>query len=118
MSGTGLPIVLAAGLEMMYVALVPQSSRFRRLVRSWKYAEQKREHQQRLDEMYRNLPPEMRSRYAYMQQVIQAIRANYSQLSYVTQGFAPRWRPSWRGCSKAMCGCSTPRFTHRDYLRR
>src|SRR3974377_2264977 len=29
-SGTGIPIVLAAGLELMYVALVPQSSRFRR----------------------------------------------------------------------------------------
>jgi len=41
-SGTGLPLVLAAGLEMMYVALVPQSDPFRRLVRSWKYAEQER----------------------------------------------------------------------------
>ena len=51
-SGTGLPLVLAAGLELMYVALVPQSSRFRRLVRSWKYADEKRAHEMQLNEMY------------------------------------------------------------------
>ena len=28
-SGTALPILLAAGLELMYLAIVPQSSRFR-----------------------------------------------------------------------------------------
>src|SRR5215475_1345919 len=66
-SGTGLPLVLAAGLEMIYVAVVPQSSRFRRLVRSWKYAADKREHQKRLAEMQSNLPTEMRSRYAFVQ---------------------------------------------------
>jgi len=41
-SGTGMPLVLAAGLELIYLSLVPQSSAFRRLVRSWKYAEDKR----------------------------------------------------------------------------
>src|SRR3954467_11812953 len=43
-SGTGLPLILAAGLELIYLSVVPQSSRFRRLVRSWKYAEEKRLH--------------------------------------------------------------------------
>ena len=75
-SGTGLPIVLAAGVELMYVAMVPQSSRFRRLVRSWKYAAEKRDHQKKLDEMYRNLPPEMGGRYKSVQQVVEGIRAN------------------------------------------
>src|SRR6266545_5947928 len=50
-SGTGLPLVLAAGIELMYVALVPQSSRFRRLVRSWKYVAEKERHQKRLEDM-------------------------------------------------------------------
>src|SRR5262249_56404273 len=61
-SGTGLPLVLAAGLELMYVSLVPQSSRFRRLVRSWRYAAEKRDHEKRLSAMYMDLPVEMRSR--------------------------------------------------------
>ena len=42
-SGTALPILLAAGLELMYLAIVPQSSRFRRLVRSWPVAQGARE---------------------------------------------------------------------------
>jgi hypothetical protein len=107
-AGTGLPLVLAAGLEMMYVALVPQTSPFRRLVRSWKYAEQKREHQKRLDEMYRNIPPDMRSRYAYVQQVAQAIRANYSQLSYASQVFATQMEAKLAGLLEGyvrlLCG--------------
>src|SRR5207247_3339602 len=41
-SGTGLPLVLAAGLELIYLSLVPPCSRFRRLVRSWQYVEEVR----------------------------------------------------------------------------
>src|SRR6266851_10115145 len=67
-SGTGLPLVLAAGLELIYVSVVPQSSRFRRLVRSWKYAAEKREHEKRLGAMYQELPAPMRSRYASVHQ--------------------------------------------------
>src|SRR5437016_4988371 len=63
-SGTGLPLVLAAGLELIYLSLVPQSSRFRRLVRSWKYAEEKRRNEMKLSAMFHELPPEIRNRYA------------------------------------------------------
>ena len=47
-SGAGLPLVLAAGLELMYLAMVPQNGRFRRLVRSWKFADEKQERKKRL----------------------------------------------------------------------
>lgn len=116
-SGTGLPLVLAAGLEMMYVALVPQSSRFRRLVRSWKYAEDKRAHQKRLDEMFRNLPPEMRSRSAYLQQVAQAIRGNYSQLSYGSQVFATQMDNKLAGLLEGYIRLLNAAYTHREYLK-
>ena len=116
-SGTGIPLVLAAGLEMMYVALVPQSSRFRRLVRSWKYAEQKREHQKRLDQIYRNLPPEMRSRYEYLQQVAQAIRANYAQLSFASQVFATQMENKLAGLLESYVRLLYMAFTHQDYLK-
>src|SRR5437879_5699835 len=76
-SGTALPLVMAAGLELIYVSLVPQSSRFRRLVRSWKYAAEKREHEKYLREMYQDLPEEMRRRYGMIHQVADAIRVNY-----------------------------------------
>src|SRR5438309_8702756 len=54
-SGTGLPLVLAAGLELIYLSVVPQSSRFRRLVRSWKFAEEKRRHDQQMRAMFQEL---------------------------------------------------------------
>src|ERR1039457_6953306 len=58
-AGSGVPLVLAAGLEPIYVSLVPQSSRFRRLVRSWQYAEEKRRIDVNLQAMYKEIPPEM-----------------------------------------------------------
>jgi len=42
LSASGLPLILGAGLELMYLSVVPQMGRFRRLARSWKYAEEKR----------------------------------------------------------------------------
>ena len=43
-SGSFLPIILAGGLELMYLAIVPQNWRFQRLVRSWKFAEEQQKH--------------------------------------------------------------------------
>jgi hypothetical protein len=80
-SGTALPILLAAGLELMYLAVVPQSSRFRRLVRSWQLAEEQLRHQQKLNEMLRNLSPEMQSRYVHCAQICGSIRATFSNKS-------------------------------------
>ena len=86
-SGTALPILLVAGLELMYLTLVPKSSRFRRLVRSWQLADEQLKHQQRLDEMMRNLSPEMQSRYVHCAQICASIRTNFAQLSSQSQIF-------------------------------
>lgn len=116
-SGTGLPLVLAAGLELMYVALVPQSSRFRRLVRSWKYAGEKKAHALKLQEMYKVLPPEMRSRYAFVQQVSQGIRANYQQLSASSQIFARQMAERLDGLLEGYVRLLFTAHTHREYLQ-
>lgn len=86
-SGTALPILLAGGLELMYLALVPQNSRFRRLVRSWQLADEQLKHQQKLNEMLRNLSPEMQSRYVHCAQICGSIRNNFAQLSAQSQIF-------------------------------
>src|SRR6266536_5918091 len=54
-AGSGFPLVLAAGLELIYISLVPQSSRFRRLVRSWQYAEEKRRIEVRLQALFQEI---------------------------------------------------------------
>jgi hypothetical protein len=97
LSGTFLPIILAAGLEMIYLAIVPQSSRFRRLVRSLKFAEEQRKHQEKLNEMLKNLPAEVQSRYVHAAQVCASIRANFSQLSTASQIFLEQIDSSLQG---------------------
>ena len=86
-SGSGLPLVLAAGLELIYLSVVPQSSRFRRLVRSWKYAAEKREHDLKVHAMFQELPASVKDRYGLVFRICQDIRANYSRLSSSSQIF-------------------------------
>src|SRR6266567_3003617 len=86
-SGSFLPIILAGGLELMYLAIVPQSWRFQRLVRSWKLSEQQKQHQQQLNQMLRSLPPEMQRRYIHSAQVCSSIRSNFAQFSSTSQIF-------------------------------
>ena len=86
-SGSFLPIILAGGLELMYLAVVPHNFRFQRLVRSWKFSEQQKQNQKNLSDMLRTLPPEMQSRYIHSAQVCNSIRANFAQFSSTSQIF-------------------------------
>jgi hypothetical protein len=86
-SGSFLPIILAGGLELMYLAIVPQNWRFQRLVKSWKFAEEHQKQQQKLSEMLSSLPAEMQSRYVHAAQVCGAIRSNFAQFSSTSQIF-------------------------------
>jgi len=86
-SGSGFPLILAAGLELIYISLVPQSSRFRRLVRSWQYAAEKRRIELKLQAMFQEIPPEMRVRYGKLDGLCRNIRENYGRLSSTSQMF-------------------------------
>jgi hypothetical protein len=86
-SGSFLPIILAAGVELMYLAVVPHNFRFQRLVRSWKFSEQQKQAQQKLSDMLRSLPAEMQSRYIHSAQVCNSIRSNFAQFSSTSQIF-------------------------------
>src|ERR1051326_4724915 len=86
-AGSGFPLVLAAGLELIYISLVPQSSRFRRLVRSWQYAAEKKRIELKLQAMFNEIPPEMRVRYGKLDGLCRNIRENYGRLSSTSQMF-------------------------------
>lgn len=116
-SGTGLPLLLAAGLELMYVATVPQNSRFRRLVRSWKYAEEKRQKEMKLFDLFKELPPELKSRYEQVVQVARAIRANYAKLSTTSQMFVQQMDQKLTGLQHGYVRLLHASYTHRDYLQ-
>jgi DNA repair exonuclease SbcCD ATPase subunit len=115
-SGTGLPLVLAAGLELMYLSLVPQSSRFRRLVRSWKYAEEKRRREVSLSALFLELPPELRKRYAELEAVCRDIRANYARLSSTSQMFVGQLDERLQGLLQAYLRLLSAARQHEEYL--
>lgn len=116
-AGSGLPLVLAAGVELMYVAMVPQSSRFRRLVRSWKYAAEKKAHERRLQDMFRDLPEPMRSRYSHIQDVVQGIRGNYARLSSTSQMFSKQMEEKLGGLLHGYIRLLHAAHTHAEYLK-
>ncbi len=116
-SGTGLPLVMAAGLELIYLSLVPQSSRFRRLVRSWQYAEEKRRQEQRLSAMFHELPPELRTRFVDLDRLCRGIRANYARLSFTSQIFVKQLQDQLDGLNQGYLRLLHAAHQHREYLR-
>lgn len=116
-SGTGLPLVLAAGLELIYISVVPQSSRFRRMVRSWQYAAEKKKIEQKLMAMFQEIPPEMRIRYAKLDQTCRAIRENYSKLSSTSQMFVKQMQDRLDGLLQGYLRLLHAEHQHIQYLR-
>ena len=116
-SASGLPLLLAAGLELIYLSTVPQNPRFQRLVRSWKYAEEKRRNDQRLNAMYQEIPQEMRVRYAKVDTVCNAIRQNYSRLSSTSQIFAEQMEERLQGLLQGYVRLLHAAWQHGEYLR-
>ncbi len=117
LSGSGLPLVLAAGLELIYVSLVPQSSRFRRLVRSWKYAEEKRREDMKLRAMFQEIPPEMRARYGSVDGLCRAIRQNYGRLSSTSRIFVRQMEDRLIGLRQAYLRLLHAGHQHREHLK-
>lgn len=115
-SGTALPIILAAGVELMYLAVVPQSSAFRRLVRSWKYADQKKEHEKRLRVLQSQLPPELREKYTRLQATAAEIRGNYARLSSTSQIFVEQMNEKLNALLSSYLRLGTARLMYGEHL--
>ena len=116
-SASGLPLILAAGLELIYLSLVPNSGRFQRLVRSWKWEEEKRQHDMKLSAMFHDLPPEMRTRYAHVAEVCEAIRANYAKLSSTSQIFVKQMEDKLQGLQQGYVRLLFAAHQQREYLQ-
>ena len=89
LSGTLLPIIVAAGLEMVVLPLVSGSSRFQRLVRARtsEEAEEETAARQRMEasEMLQFMPDPERQRYRVLQALTNEIRQNYKGMDSSSQ---------------------------------
>ena len=116
-TGSALPLLLGAGFELMYLSTVPANSRFQRLVRSWKFEEEKRQREKSLSAMFYELPPEMRARYANLDTICRAIRQNYGRLTSTSQMFVDQMESKLEGLSQSYIRLLNSAFQHREYLR-
>jgi uncharacterized protein YukE len=116
LSGSLLPMVLAGGVELMYLAIVPQNSRFQRLVRSWKFAEEQQQRQKQFADMLRSLPSELKSRYIRLAEVCGSIRSNFAQLSTTSQMFLQQIDSRLEGLLRGYARLLTAAYQQQQYL--
>jgi DNA repair exonuclease SbcCD ATPase subunit len=112
-----LPLLLAGGLELMYLSILPNNARFQRLVRSWKEADWRKAQQSRLADLFHSLPPAVQGRYTTLHSLAEGIRQNYRQLSSSSQYFLAQMEEKLDGLLhsylRLLCGAQQ----HRDSLR-
>lgn len=116
-SGSPLPLVLAAGLELIYLSTVPRLPRFRRLVRSQRYAEEKRRHAESLEALLAELPAESRKRYAELHGMCEAIRANHARLSSTSQILVKQMEERLHGLLQSYLRLLHAETEHDRYVR-
>jgi hypothetical protein len=116
-TGTAIPLALAGGLELMYLAIVSQHPRFQRLVRSWKFAEDQKQNEQKLTDMLRNLPPDMQGRYVRLAEVCGSIRGNFAQLSSTSQIFVQQMDQRLQGLLNGYARLLSAAFQQRQYVK-
>jgi hypothetical protein len=84
LSGSALPLLLAAGVEMMVLPLVAGNDRFQRLVKARIYEERDQKSraakQMETSEILQELPDRERSRYRSLEGMAREIRENYKGL--------------------------------------
>lgn len=116
-SGSLLPVLLAAGAELMYLATIPNNWRFQRLVRSWKLAEEKQQTQQSLADLLKHLPGDLQSRYIKLAEVCGGIRANFAQLSSSSQIFVQQMDSRLEGLLHGYARLLQAAHQQRQYAR-
>ena len=116
-SGSALPLILGAGIEMMYLAVVPNNSRFQRLVRSWRFADNQKEQAQTLNKMVGELTNDDRNRYAMFGQICKGVRENYRRLSTSSQILVQDMEQKLDGLQYSFLRLLNSAHAHREYTR-
>ena len=84
---------------------------------SWKWEEEKRQHEMKLSAMFHDLPPEMRTRYAHVAEVCGAIRTNYAKLSSTSQIFVKQMEEKLSGLQQGYVRLLFAAHQQREYLQ-
>ena len=117
MSGSELPLVLGAGVELMYMATIPNWERFQRLVRSWDFREQQKVHDNQMRQLRDRLPFEARERYHQLETIAADIRKNIDRLSPTSQAMLEQLEKQLQGLLTSHIRLNSALAQHREYLQ-
>jgi hypothetical protein len=96
---------------------VPNNSRFRRLVRSWRFADKQKEHSLTLNKMVGELTNDDRNRYAQFGQICKGVRENYRRLSTTSQILVQDMEQKLDGLQFSFLRLLNSAHAHREYIR-
>jgi hypothetical protein len=116
-SRSALPLLLTAGLELMYLSVVPNLPPFRRLVRVRRLKRERQRQSLRLNGMLQELPEPMRARYFDMRKLCQTVRDNYRHLSSTSQILVRQTDERLRGLLQGYLRLLHGAYKHREHLR-
>ena len=117
LSGSALPLVLAAGLELVYLSVIPHNKRFQRLVRSRTFEEERKSHELKIAQMWQQLTGDAQARYDQLVNVCKAVNANYGSLSSTSQLLVSQMHDRLQGILEAYLRLLYAGQQHIDYLR-
>lgn len=106
-------LVLGAGLELLYLGVMPRHDRFQRHVRSQKMAERRKAPSQR--EIFSQLRNRSQRRYAKLRKLKDEIRSNYQRLSYTSQGLLDNHLEKIDGLLESYLELLHQRERYRDF---
>ncbi|MBM3736810.1 MAG: hypothetical protein FJW39_13590 [Acidobacteria bacterium] len=117
LSGSALPLLLGAGLELMYLATVPNNSRFQRLIRSQRHSEEKQAQAVDLQKLVNELTQDDRNRYSEFGRICKGVRENYRRLSSASQALTGEMEHKLDGLLHSFLRLLNSAHVHREYMR-
>lgn len=104
-------------MELIYLSVIPSNIRFQRLVRSWKFAENRRQQDLSFAALLEELPAPMRARYTALEAKTRSIRTNYSRLSSTSQIFVSQMEEKLQGLLQAYLRLLGAAHQHLESLK-
>jgi hypothetical protein len=117
LSASLLPLILGGGIELIYLSLVSQNERFRRLVRSRLTDRYRKQQNARLEALLAVLTTERRTRFGGIEKICGGIRENYRQLSLSSQVLTNQMEERLDGLRQAFLRLLIAGQQHGDYLK-
>ena len=109
-------LLFAAALELLALGYVPRQERFRRLIRSQRAAQKAKPPSQK--ELYISLSRQNQRRYFHLRDLEKNIEANYSKLSYASQGLLESHKNKIGGLLDSCLSLLSQKQRYDQYSRR